>query len=233
MALASLNDALTRKEMLEQLENSYEGYNYAVKLVMGEPHLKGLYGTVGELINVPRGYEVAIDTALGSRMQNIVCRDDESASSAIRVLKTRRAGRLTFLPVESIRVAQRRSESGLEGEAGFIGIAADCVTYEPEYAKIMEYLLGGIAVVKTLNDALRISKQHGELRYVTLDGEFINPSGAITGGSQKNSSAGILERKNRLNEVQKAVYQLEKDKKSAESIMNNAAANEEILARCV
>ena len=128
-------------------------------------------------------------------MQNIVCRDDESASSAIRVLKTRRAGRLTFLPVESMRVAQRRSESGLEGEAGFIGIAADCVTYEPEYAKIMEYLLGGIAVVKTLNDALRISKQHGELRYVTLDGEFINPSGAITGGSQKNSSAGILERK--------------------------------------
>ena len=97
----------------------------------------------------------------------------------------------------------------------------------------MEYLLGGIAVVKTLNDALRISKQHGELRYVTLDGEFINPSGAITGGSQKNSSAGILERKNRLNEVQKAVYQLEKDKKSAESIMNNAAANEEILAKSV
>lgn len=233
MALASLNDALTRKEMLEQLENSYEGYNYAVKLVMGEPHLKGLYGTVGDLINVPRGYEVAIDTALGSRMQNIVCRDDESASSAIRVLKTRRAGRLTFLPVESMRVSQRRSESGLEDEAGFIGIAADCVTYEPEYAKIMEYLLGGIAVVKTLNDALRISKKYGGLRYVTLDGEFINPSGAITGGSQKNSSAGILERKNRLNEVQKAVYQLEKDKKSAESIMNNAAANEEILTKSV
>ena len=233
MALASLNDALTRKEMLEQLENSYEGYNYAVKLVMGEPHLKGLYGTVGDLINVPRGYEVAIDTALGSRMQNIVCRDDESAGSAIRVLKTRRAGRLTFLPVESMRVSQRRSESGLEDEAGFIGIAADCVTYEPEYAKIMEYLLGGIAVVKTLNDALRISKKHGGLRYVTLDGEFINPSGAITGGSQKNSSAGILERKNRLNEVQKAVYQLEKDKKSAESIMKNAAANEEILEKSV
>ncbi len=233
MALASLNDALTRKEMLEQLENSYEGYNYAVKLVMGESHLKGLYGTVGDLITVPRGYEVAIDTALGSRMQNIVCRDDESASSAIRVLKTRRAGRLTFLPVESMRVSPRRRESGLDEEQGFIGIAADCITYDPEYAKIMEYLLGGIVVVKTLEDALRISKIYGGFRYVTLDGEFINPAGAITGGSQKNSSAGILERKNRLNEVQKAVFQLEKDKSSAESIMKNAAENEAILAKSV
>lgn len=233
MALASLNDALTRKEMLEQLENSYEGYNYAVKLIMGESHLKGLYGTVGDLINVPRGYEVAIDTALGARMQNIVCRDDESASSAIRVLKTRRAGRLTFLPLDSMRVASKKRESGIENEQGFIGMAADCIKYEPEYSKVIEYLLGGIAVVKTLNDALRISKVYTGLRYVTLEGEFINPSGAITGGSQKNSSAGILERKNRLNEVQKAVYQLEKDKKSAESIMKSAAENQVILEKSV
>ncbi len=233
MALSSLNDALTRKEMLEQLENSYEGYNYAVKLIMGESHLKGLYGTVGDLITVPRGYEVAIDTALGARMQNIVCRDDESASSAIRVLKTKRAGRLTFLPVESMRVSQRRHENGLDDEHGFIGMAADCITYDAEYSKVMEYLLGGIAVVKGLDDALRISKKYGSFRYVTLEGEFINPSGAITGGSQKNSSAGILERKNRLNEVQKAVYQLEKDKNSAESIMKNAAENEAILKKSV
>lgn len=230
-ALVSLNDALTRKEMLEQLENSYEGYNYAVKLVMGESHLKGLYGTVGDLITVPRGYEVAIDTALGSRMQNIVCRDDESASSAIRVLKTRRAGRLTFLPVESMHVSQRKHESGLSDENGFIGMAADCITYDPQYSTIMEYLLGGIVVVKSLDDALRISKKYSGFRYVTLDGEFINPSGAITGGSQKNNSTGILERKNRLNEVQKAVFQLEKDKNAAESVMKSAAENEAILAR--
>lgn len=231
--LASLNEAATRKNMLEQLENSYEGYNHAVKLVLNDHNLKGIYGTVGTLINVPPGYETAIDTALGARVQNIICHDDRSAGDAIRLLKVRRAGRLTFLPIESMRVASRRADSRLAGEEGFIGIAADCVDYSPKYEKAMEYLLGSIAVVKTLDDALRISKKYNGLRYVTLEGEFVNPAGAITGGSQKSSNAGILERKNRLNEAEKAVYQLEKDKKAADLRIQKAAENESQLSASI
>lgn len=232
-AAQDLNEAQTKKEMLQQLEDSYEGYNYAVKFILGESRLKGIYGAVGGLIQAPPGYETAIDTALGAKVQNIVCSDEESASEAIKLLKTRRAGRLTFLPAESLRVQPRRNDPGLEDEEGFIGIAADCVKYDPKFGDVIEYLLGGIIVVKDLGDAIRISKKYRSLKCVTLDGEFINPAGAITGGSQKSSNAGILERKNRLNDVEKVIYQLENDKKSAENAMKNAVDSEAAVSRLI
>ncbi len=160
-----------------------------------------------------------------------MCSDEDSASEAIKLLKTRRAGRLTFLPAESLRVQPRRNDEGLDEEEGFVGIAADCVKYDPKYKNVIEYLLGGIVVVKELGDAVRISKKYSSLKYVTLDGEFISPAGAITGGYQKSSNAGILERKNRLNDVEKVIYQLENDKKSAETAMKNASESEEAVSR--
>jgi chromosome segregation protein len=222
-ALQKLNEARTKKEMLEQLENSYEGYSYAVRFIMNESRLKGIYGTVGELIKVPTGYETAINAALGARVQNIVCNDDESAGAAIRLLRLKRVGRLTFLPAESIKASARRNDEGLSKEQGYIGIAADCVTFEPRYEKVMEYLLGGIVIVKDLQDALRISKKYTGFRYVTLDGEFISPAGAITGGSHKNNNADILERKNRLNKAETELYRLENETKSAENDMKKSA----------
>ncbi|MCI8284966.1 MAG: chromosome segregation protein SMC [Firmicutes bacterium] len=212
-----MNEEQTRKNMLQQLEDSYEGYNSAVKFIMKDSGVLGTYGTVGDLVRVPRGYEMAIETALGSRMQNIVCKNDESAGAAIRVLKARRLGRLTFLPVESIIAHQRRDLGELAQEEGFLGIAADKVTYDNIYGNIIEYLLNGIVIVKTLSDAIEISKKYRGFRYVTIEGELVNPSGAITGGAHRANNTNIFERRNRINESDKFIFQIENQSKQAEA----------------
>lgn len=237
IARAGLNEEKTKKNMLEQLESSYEGYNYAVRYIMKESNVRGLYGTVGDLISVPRGYETAIETALGARMQNIICDSDQSANMAVRSLKVKKAGRLTFLPVNSMKVSPRRFHEALAGEPGFIGIAADCIEYDNRYRSVIEYLLGNIVIVKTLEDAIAVSKQYMGFRFVTLEGESINPSGAITGGAYKsNNNAGILERKNRLNSVDKIIYDFDKDLKEIEKelarVRDDIALNEENLLKC-
>lgn len=118
---------LSRKEAernaLLHMENTYEGYSGAVRFLMKEAKIDGIFGTVGELIEVPSGYEIAVETALGARMQNIICRDDASADQAVRLLKQKKAGRLTFLPVSSLRVSPRRYEEELFREKGFLAAA--------------------------------------------------------------------------------------------------------------
>ena len=197
-----------KRDALKQLEHSYEGYNAAVRFVM-RSKLPGIYGTVGELIRVPAGYETAVETALGARMQNIVCRDDASAKQAIGLLKKNRAGRLTFLPMESLRAGHNRPDASLSKEEGFLAAAADCVQTEERFRNALEYLLSGVAVVDTLDSAVRISKRHRGFRYVTLDGELVNPAGAITGGAyRKNENGGILDRKKRLSDMESALREL-------------------------
>lgn len=216
----SLHEEQTRKDMLVQLENSYEGYNYAVRFIMTESNIRGIYGTVGSLIKAPRGYETAIETALGGRLQNIICEDDDSAKKAINQLKARKAGRLTFLPLTSLRVAPRKNDGELTGEPGFVGIAADVVEFDGVYKNAVEYLLGGIVIMKTLDDAMAISKKHRGYRYVTMEGELINPSGAVTGGAYKNNNtSGLLERKNRLNAADKVIFQLKDEYGRAEKAL--------------
>ena len=196
--------ALTKRDLLQGFENSYEGFAYAVKFIMGNSsRLRGIHGVVSELIDVPKGYEIAVQTALGGGMQNIVCDNDKAAADAVELLKRERAGRATFLPIGSIRggknAAAGQDADRLRTEKGFLGFAAEIVKYDAKYAKIAEYLLGRTVITDNIESAVRLSKIYRSgIRFVTLEGDDINPSGAITGGRMKNSGPNIFERKNEI-----------------------------------
>ncbi|MDD6311533.1 MAG: chromosome segregation protein SMC [Firmicutes bacterium] len=196
-----------RKKTIEEMESNYEGYNFAVKHVM-KSGLGGIHGVVADLIDVPKGYETAIETALGAALQNIVCEDDESAKRAIRSLKENKAGRMTFLPLSSIRVGKSRTPDA-PSEKGFVGFGPECVTFDDKYSEVIEYLLGRVVIVDTMDNAVRISKKLRGMRIVTLEGEIINAGGAITGGKYKNKTANILDRKAEINELADKIQTME------------------------
>ena len=213
-----LNEQTASRNVLTRLAHSYEGYGGAVRFIMQRKELSGIFGTVGELITVPAGYETAVETVLGARMQNIVCRDDSSADQAIRLLKKYRAGRLTFLPLDSLRLQHKNLSTGLLKEDGFLAAASDCVQIAPQYRKITEYLLSGVIIIDTLENAVKISKKYKNYRYVTLEGELVNPAGAITGGAyRKNTEGGILERKKRLRQIEDDIQSSSSQKIECES----------------
>lgn len=197
----SMGQLSARKKTIEEMEHNYEGYNYAVRFIM-KAGLPGIFGTVAELIRVPTGFETAIETALGAALQNIVCSDDKSAQNAIQKLKENRAGRLTFLPVSSVRGGRSHYDSRLQQETGFQGFGTDCVDFEEMYRPVMEYLLGRVAIVDDMQHALLLSKKAAGLRFVTLEGEIINAGGAITGGRYKNKTANLLERKAEIGQLE-------------------------------
>ena len=191
----SIGQISTRKKMIDEMESSYEGYNNAVKFIM-KSNLSGINGVVAELIEVPSGFETAIETALGAAVQNIVCEDDESAQTAITTLKNNKAGRLTFLPLKSIKPSNMNYDSGIKNAVGFKGFGVECIKFESKYKSVMEYLLGRVIIVDKLEHAVKLSKNtSGGLRFVTLEGEVINSGGAITGGTYRNNTANLLERK--------------------------------------
>ena len=199
----SLGRMSARLKTIEEMESNYEGYTSAVKHVM-KSGMSGIHGVVAELITVPAGYETAIETALGQSLQNIVCDDDTSARKAIRSLKENKAGRMTFLPLQSIRGRELPGKS-LAGEPGFVGFAPECITYSRKYDDVISYLLGRVVIVKDLESAIRISKLEKDILTVTLEGEIINARGAITGGRFKHKTANILDRRAEMGRLEKEI----------------------------
>ena len=187
-----------RKKTIEEMEHNYEGYNGAVRFVM-KAGMPGIEGVVGDLMKAPAGYETALETALGGAMQNIVCQKDGHAKEAIRSLKANKAGRLTFLPMESVKGGSVTVPAQVRQHAGYLGIGAELAEFAPQYQGIFNYLLGRVAVVDNMDSAIALSKIAGNgIRFVTLDGEIINAGGAITGGRYKNASANLLARKSEI-----------------------------------
>jgi len=212
----------SRKKTIEEMEHNYEGYNYAVKFIM-RAGLPGIRGVVAELMEVPSGLETAVETALGGQMQNIICDTDASAKKAVIKLKENRAGRLTFLPAESIR-GNRAGTENLKQDPGYRGIAADCIACREEYRNIFDYLLGRVVIASDMDAAIRMSKKGGSgLRFVTLDGEIINVSGAITGGKYKNKTANLLERRSEIAVLEKEIAEITKKLKEAAEESRKAA----------
>ena len=209
----SLGQLSARKKTIEEMESNYEGYNYAVKHVM-KSSLPGIHGVVAELIEVPAGYETAVETAMGAALQNIVCDDDRSAKEAIRSLKANKAGRMTFLPVSSVRGSRNRDER-LSAETGFVGFGPDCVKYDDKYKNIAEYLLGRVVIVDNMDNAVRMSKKASGVRFVTLEGEVINAGGGITGGKYRNKTANILDRKAEIASLQREITDKTEERRSA------------------
>ena len=199
-----------RKKTIEEMENNYEGYNAAVRFIMRN-NLKGIEGVTADLMEVPSGLEVAIETALGAGLQNVVCQKDQDAKVAVKALKDNKAGRLTFLPIESIKGGTANIPAQVTSAAGFKGLACDLVKYDRKYDGVFKYLLGRVAIVENMQDAIDFSKKTGAgVRFVTLEGEIVNASGAITGGKFKNATANLLERKSEITKLADKISELEK-----------------------
>jgi chromosome segregation protein len=213
-----------RKKTIEEMESNYEGYNSGVRSVM-KSGVKGLRGVAAELLRVPAGLETAVETALGAAMQNIVCDDDESAKAAILYLKQNKAGRLTFLPIRSMRPPSEKRDARIANAAGCIGYAADLVGFDAVFAPVFEYLLGRVIVIDTLENAVRISKEsRGGLRFVTTEGEVINAAGAMTGGAFRNKTANLLERRAEIGRLAKALTALDAEKAETEKALADLRA---------
>ena len=211
-----------RAKLLEELENSYEGYNNGVRFIMKQ-NIPGLVGAVGELISVPKGWETAIETELGNKMQNIVCKKDSDARRAIELLKTNRAGRLTFLPVENLRIQPSPDPAEFQSCKGYLGLAADRVRCKG-YDEVVDYLLSRVIVVDNIDNAIAMSRKNdGPFRFVTLEGEIINASGAITGGSLRSNTGNILSRKSEQSEIRSQMKKAEEDVSKQEAARAEAA----------
>ena len=166
-----------------------------------------IVGVVADIIQVDKRYETAIETALGGSIQNIVTEDDATAKSMIAYLKQNRFGRATFLPIQSI-VDRSGVSNDVKREPGVVGTASELVGYDKKFQSIIGHLLGRIVVVDHINHAMALAKKYKQsLRIVTLEGELINPGGALTGGAFKNTS-NLLGRKRELEEIDEQIEKL-------------------------
>lgn len=202
----------SRLESLKNITERYDGYGNSIRRVMANKEKeKGLIGVVADIIKVDKEYEIAVETALGGSIQNIVTDNEETAKRMIAFLKNNKFGRATFLPLTSMRGAGGiRSEEALK-EKGVIGLANTLVHVEKRFEGLADQLLGRTIVVDTIDNGIAIGRKYRQsLRLVTLEGELINPGGSMTGGAFKNSS-NLLSRRREIEEFEKTVAMLKED----------------------
>lgn len=215
-----VKEHLRKISFLENLERNLEGFSKSVKVVVNATKngkLHGICGPVSRVISVPSKYGVAIETALGGAMQNIVVNTDEDAKQAIRYLKSTDGGRATFLPLNTIKSRELR-ENGLDDCYGFVGVASDLCSCEEKYNNILGSLLGKIVIAEDLNSATSIAKKYSyRFKVVTLDGQVVNAGGSLTGGSL-NRNTGLLSRASEIEQLKKLTDDLQNKAKAAENM---------------
>ena len=199
----------SRKRTMEEMESNYEGYFAGVRSVM-KAGISGLRGVVAELMDVPKEYTLAVETALGANLQNIICNTDDDAKRGVNYLKENKGGRATFLPIATIKGVKPADTSLVSGDPGFVDLAQNIVNYNDEFAAIYSYLFRKIAIAKDMDSAIRLSKKGSGLIFVTPEGEIVTPQGGITGGTFKNKTANILDRKAEINELAGKINSLER-----------------------
>lgn len=200
----------SRLESLVNIAERYDGYGGAIRRVMEKKEDEpGLLGVVADLIQVDKKYEIAIETALGGSIQNIVTSDEGTAKKMIGYLKKNRYGRATFLPLTSVgRKAPQVNQAVLK-EEGVVGVGSELVHADSRYTGLKAYLLGRTYVVDTIDHAIALARKYQySLRIVTLEGESLNPGGSMAGGAFKNTS-NLLGRKREIEDLQKQVKELE------------------------
>ncbi len=211
----------SRLESLKNITERYDGYGNSIRKVMANKQKeKGLIGVVADIVKVEKKYEIAIETALGGNIQNIVTDNEETAKRMIAYLKQNKYGRATFLPLTSMRINSGfRQEEALK-EPGVIGLAHTLVHVEEQFKELMDQLLGRTVVVDQIDHGIQLSRKYRQsLRIVTLEGELINPGGSMTGGAFKNSS-NLLSRRREIEEFEKTVQLLKKDMDACEGEIN-------------
>jgi chromosome segregation protein len=209
-----LQQSKSRKEMLEEMEDDFSGFFQGVKEVLKArgTKLKGIEGAIAELVQVPKDFEVAIETALGGAMQHIVVDNEESGRLAIQFLKQHSFGRATFLPLtiikgKSLSPAQQQM---IKGHPSYVGVASTLIQYDSKYEDIVNSLLGNVVITKDLKGANEIAKLlQYRSRMVTLDGDIVNTGGSMTGGALKQKTSSLLSRKGELEELKKKLVDME------------------------
>lgn len=197
----------SRLESLKNITERYDGYGNSIRKVMElKNREKGILGVVADIIKVDKEYEVAIETALGGSIQNIVTDNENTAKSMIGYLKKNKFGRATFLPLTSVSGKSAFMKPEVLSETGVIGVADTLVSVDEKYRGLAANLLGRTLVVDHIDTGIRIAKKyHQSLRIVTTEGDLINPGGAMTGGAFKNSS-NLLSRRREIEDLEKTVH---------------------------
>lgn len=227
-AARALDAAQQRLGVLREWEHSMDGFQNSVKAVLKAARagrLRGVIGPVSAVITVQAGYEVAIETALGYALQNIVVEDENAAKAAIAFLRDEQSGRATFLPLDTVKPAsspQRLPEGAV--------LADSLVHCDEKYARIVSNLLGRIVVVEDLDDASRVARAlEYRFRVVTVDGQIINAGGSFTGGSVSRS-AGLFSRRQEIEELGKQMETLRRRREEAARKAAQAKAETDALA---
>lgn len=204
----------SKKEMLEAMQQEYAGFFQGVKEVLkAKDRLQGIHGAVVELMTVPSELETAIEVALGGAAQHIVVENEQSAREAIQFLKRQAYGRATFLP---LNVIQGKSlppsvRADMMKHPAYVGVASELITYEATYAQVMTNILGTVIITRDLKGANELARQlQYRYRFVTLDGDVVNPGGAMTGGTVNKQTSSLLSRTRELEEVTASFREIER-----------------------
>ena len=222
----------SRLKFLIETEKEKEGYIKSVKSLLKDCENikelgKGMHGVLANIIEVPEEYQTAIEMCLGASLQNIVTETEEDAKKLVQHLRKNNLGRASFLPITSVR--GRKLDKIKGHEKGVVGIASDIVKFNKKYEQIVLNLLGRTVIVDNMETAIKVAKQNGyTFRIITIEGDVINPSGAITGGSVAKKTVNILGRGREIEKLEKEtkklrekVVELEKEKQEYEKSMED------------
>ncbi|AEB76152.1 chromosome segregation protein SMC [Clostridium botulinum] len=207
-SVATYNKIEANSNALINLEKQHEGYNRAVKSLMQHidkdkiPNAKNKTYILGEVLKVDKNFEIAIEIALGGAISNIITDNEIIAKELIKYLKKSNLGRATFLPLNIVKGKSLSLSSKVEKMDGYIGVASKLIKYDIKYINAIEYVLGRTLIAKDMDSALNIAKETNYgFKVVTLDGEVINPGGALTGGSLYHKNSNIIGRKREIGEL--------------------------------
>ncbi|GGC90613.1 chromosome partition protein Smc [Thalassobacillus devorans] len=215
----------SKKEMLEEMKEDFSGYFQGVKEVLKareQQYIQGIEGAVLELIDVPGNLITSIETALGAQAQHVIMTNEAAARQAIHWLRQHNKGRATFLPLETIqpRFIPADMTARINGQPGFVGVAADLVDFGQQYDRAIRHLLGHIVIAEDLETANKLAQaMQRRFRIVTLEGDVINPGGAMTGGAKKKTNQSLFTRERELQELHDKLSSFEQKTRAAEQEM--------------
>ncbi len=202
----------SKLKFLIETEREKEGYIKSVKSLLQDCENikelgKGMHGVLANIIDVPDDLETAIEMCLGASLQNIVTDTEDDAKKLVEHLRKNNLGRASFLPISSVKGKKLDKIKGLDN--GVIGIASELIKFNKKYEQIILNLLGRTVIVENMDIAIKLAKQNNyTFRIVTKDGDLINPSGAITGGSVAKKTVNILGRGKEIEKLEKEIEEL-------------------------
>ncbi|WP_026475973.1 chromosome segregation protein SMC [Alkaliphilus transvaalensis] len=221
-----LNQKISRKNLLEELEKDHDGFNKSVKNILTacgkNPQLgKGIHGVIADLIKVPKGYEMAIETALGASIQNIVSDTETDGKRLIDYMKKNNLGRITVLPITALQPRKiSKEESEMIKTFNEVEVAADIVKVESKFENVLSNLLSRVLIVPNLDLGIQVARKlEHRLKIVTLDGDVLNIGGSMTGGSAPKTGSGILGRKRELEELTQQIETVNNQLNSQREVM--------------